>query len=109
MHDRSSTVSVFNGPPPAVKTFESYEDEIAGVAEWLAGLHKQVFEPHEIGVIVRSDNELDRAEAALKKADIPHRRLDRYIQTGAGKRGIVYDAPGQGPGIQSRRGHGMRR
>ena len=80
LHDRSSTVSVFNGPPPAVKTFESHEDEIAGVAEWLTGLHEQGFKPHEIGVIVRSGNEFDRAEAALKKADIAYKLLDSHIQ-----------------------------
>ena len=80
LHDRSGTVSVFNGPPPTVKTFESHEDEIASVAEWLTGLYEQGFKPHEIGVIVRSGNEFDRAEAALKKADIAYKLLDSHIQ-----------------------------
>lgn len=78
--DRSGTVSVFNGPPPTIRTFESHEDEVANVAEWLNNLREDGFEPHEIGLIVRSDNELDRAEAALKVADIPYRLLDSYIQ-----------------------------
>lgn len=82
--NRSGTVSVFNGPPPTVKAFESHEDEIANVAEWLTDLHEEGFEPHEIGVIVRSNNELDRAEAALVRADIPYKLLDSYIQLAHG-------------------------
>ena len=78
--DRSGTVSIFNGPLPTIRTFESQEDEIANVAEWLNDLQKDGFEPHEIGVIVRSSNELDRAETALKKADVPYKQLDSYIQ-----------------------------
>ena len=82
--DRSGTVSVFNGPPPTIQTFESHEDEIANVAEWLKDLQEDGFEPHEIGVIVRSNNELSRAETALKKADIPYKLLDSYIQLAHG-------------------------
>ena len=78
--ERSHTVSVFNGPPPTIRTFESQEDEIANVGEWLNSLQEDKFEPHEIGVIVRSVNELDRAEMALKNADIPYKPLDSYIQ-----------------------------
>ena len=78
--DRSGTVSVFNGPRPAIRTFESQEDEITAVAEWLDELQQEGFEPHEIGVIVRSRNELGRAKAALGRADIPYKLLDSYVQ-----------------------------
>ena len=78
--DRSGTVSVFNGPRPTIRTFQSSEDEITNVGEWLKSLREEGVEPHEIGVIVRSDNELDRAEAALKVADMPYKLLDSYIQ-----------------------------
>ena len=50
------------------------------MAEWLDELQKDGFEPHEIGVVVRSDNELHRAAAALERSGIPHRLLDSYIQ-----------------------------
>jgi hypothetical protein len=30
------TISVFNGPPPTIQTFESAEEEVAAVAAWLA-------------------------------------------------------------------------
>ena len=78
--DRSGTVSVFNGPRPTIRTFQSSEDEITNVGEWLKSLREEGIEPHEIGVIVRSDNELDRAEAALKVAGMPYKLLDSYIQ-----------------------------
>ncbi len=78
--DRSGTVSVFNGPLPTIRNFDSHEDEIAGVAEWLNELQEDGFEPHEIGVVVRSENELNRAAAALERSGIPHRLLDSYIQ-----------------------------
>ena len=83
--DRSDTVSVFNGPLPTIRNFESQEDEIAAVAEWLNELQQEGFEPHEIGVIVRSQNELGRAEAALKRADIPYNLLDSYVQLTHGR------------------------
>ena len=81
---RSDTVSVFNGPPSTIRHFESYEDEIANVAEWLNNLQGEGFEPHEIAVVVRSDDELHRAEAALKSAGIPYKLLDSYIQLAHG-------------------------
>ena len=78
--DRGGTVSVFNGPPLTIRNFESHEDEIANVAEWLNDLQEDGFDPHEIGVIVRSDDELERAETALKRADIQYELLDSDIQ-----------------------------
>lgn len=54
------------------------------MAEWLSGLQEDGFEPHEIGVIVRSANQLDRAEAALGKAGIPYQPLDSHIRLAHG-------------------------
>jgi len=67
---RRDTVSVFNGPPPLIRSFESAEAEIEAVAEALrewsdAGLH-----PNEIGVFVRSEAELSRAESAVATAKL---------------------------------------
>lgn len=82
--DRSGTVSVFNGPPPLIRNFDSYDAEIAGVSEWLKKLQNDGFEPYEIGIIVRSDNELDRAKATIEKSGIPYKLLDSYIQLAHG-------------------------
>src|SRR6185295_14028074 len=37
VEERKDTISVFNGPAPDVRTFASAEEEIAGVADWIAG------------------------------------------------------------------------
>ncbi len=82
--DRSGTVSVFNGPPPTIRNFESFEDEIACVSDWLNNLDDEGFEPHEIGIIVRSENELERAEPAIRNSGIAYKLLDSYIQLAYG-------------------------
>ena len=84
VEDRSATISVFNGPLPTIRSFDSHEAEIAAVAEWLRGLEGDGFEPHEIGLIVRSESELGRAEAAIERAGIPYKLLDSYIQLAHG-------------------------
>ncbi len=84
LDDRSGTVSVFNGPPPSIHTFDSFEDEIEHVSAWLKSLLDEGFEAHEIGVFVRSEREMDRAKNALENAGIPYRILDSYIQLSHG-------------------------
>lgn len=74
--NRSSTRSVFNGPDPEVKLEENTRSEIEEVSSWLLELQKQGFAPEEIGVFVRSDEELDRAREAIEATSIPHRVLD---------------------------------
>lgn len=82
--DRSGTVSVFNGPAPTIQNFNAHEEEMAGVAKWLEELQQEGFEPHEIGVIVRSVNELGRAETAIEMSGLPYKLLDSYIQLAHG-------------------------
>jgi superfamily I DNA/RNA helicase len=43
----------------------------------LKNLTKEGFEPHEVGVFVRSEKEISRAEKALDNANIPYKLLDR--------------------------------
>ena len=40
--------------------------------------------PHEIGVFVRSDAELDRARAAVEQSGIPYKVLDDHVETTSG-------------------------
>ena len=74
--DRSGTVSVFNGVEPAVRTFPSSTDESAAIEQWLRGLVEEGYEPHEIGVFVRSAAELARAEQAVRAAGLTPAELD---------------------------------
>jgi mRNA-degrading endonuclease RelE of RelBE toxin-antitoxin system len=52
--DRRGTVSVFNGPPPTIQTFDSRQAEIDAVGAWLTARAKDGVMAHEIGIFVRS-------------------------------------------------------
>ena len=65
------TISVFNGPEPLVRVLASAEEESACIAEWLRARQGEGYEPHEIGVFVRSDSELERAIKGVGDAGLP--------------------------------------
>jgi superfamily I DNA/RNA helicase len=83
--DRRGTVSVFNGPAPAVQTFKSQDAENTAIGGWLGDRGKEGVMPHEIGVFVRSDRELDRARAAVAKAGLKCKMLDEHVETVSGQ------------------------
>jgi mRNA-degrading endonuclease RelE of RelBE toxin-antitoxin system len=78
---RSDTVSVFNGPPPSIRSFGTEAEEIRAVAEWLRERTKSGVLPHEIGVFVRSEAQLDRARMAVKNAGLASVVLDDHVET----------------------------
>jgi superfamily I DNA/RNA helicase/mRNA-degrading endonuclease RelE of RelBE toxin-antitoxin system len=82
--DRSDTISVFNGPPPVVRTLKSESEEIENVAGWMAERIKVGVLPHEFGVFVRSAGQVDRAKAAVKAAGLPFIILDEHADTSSG-------------------------
>ena len=82
--DRRGTVSVFNGTAPVIKSFGSLADEIKAVGEWLRDRSNEGISPHEIGVFVRSDAELDRARDAVGNAGLPFKILDEHVETTSG-------------------------
>lgn len=82
---RKGTVSVFNGPAPRMAMFVNENEEIEAVADWFRGLVQQGFAPHELAVIVRSEAQHGRAQAALKAADLTYRVLDEYVETAQGE------------------------
>lgn len=65
--DRRGTVSVFNGPDPEVRTFGDSEQERQEVVHWINKAIGEGIEPDEIGIFVRSTNELSRARAVVKE------------------------------------------
>lgn len=75
---RGGTISVFNGPEPLVRVLESEEAESASVAEWLRARRAEGYEPHEIGVFVRSEAELDRAAKSVEDAGLAAVPLSRH-------------------------------
>ena len=82
--NRNDTVSVFNGPPPAVRSFGSAGEESEAVAAWLVEKSEAGVMPHEFGVFVRSAAQLDRAQAAVKRSGMAFKVLDEQVETGSG-------------------------
>lgn len=87
--DRRGTVSAFNGPEPSVRAFDSEEEEIEAVAEWLAGVVAQGVALHEVGVFVRSEAQVERAVAAVSRAGFQHRVLDEEGGAGYGDQASI--------------------
>jgi mRNA-degrading endonuclease RelE of RelBE toxin-antitoxin system len=83
--DRRGTISVFNGPAPAIRRLYSQEEEIVAVGGWIADRSREGVVPHEIGIFVRSDAELDRARAAIGKTGLPFKMLDERVETASGR------------------------
>ncbi len=81
---RSETVSVINGPPPTIRVLTTEDEETGTGAVWLTDLASTGVAPHEIGVFVRSPEQLDRARAAVAKAGLPLKTLDEHVETASG-------------------------
>lgn len=86
--DRSDTISVFNGPPPQIRTFSDEDEELAAIAVWLTQQIKDGILAHELGVFVRSESQLSRAQAALTAAGILYKILDEHVETISGHASI---------------------
>ncbi|MGG2694746.1 3'-5' exonuclease [Pseudomonas aeruginosa] len=84
IEDRSDTVSVFNGPQPTVHVLKTIRDEIESVASWIKARIQAGFVPHEFGVFVRSEAQVDRASQAVAAAGLPFKVLDKYVDTESG-------------------------
>ena len=67
---RKGTVSVFNGPAPTVARNSTTVEEIEGVARFIDQAIRDGIAPSEIGIFVRSRDQLDRARITVKKADL---------------------------------------
>ncbi len=85
---RSDTVSIFNGPPPTIRELSSEKEEIKTVGAWISAQAKAGVMPHEIGLFVRSEAQLDRAKAAVKETGIPFKVLDERVEPTSGNLSI---------------------
>ena len=82
--DRTDTISVFNGPVPVIFNNASKTAEIAAIGKWMAEQTTAGLLPQEFGVFVRSDAQIDRAEAAVTKAGLKFKVLDEHVETTSG-------------------------
>lgn len=84
VEDRRGTVSVFNGPPPDIRVFDGGEQEIAAVGAWISERIAEGVVPHEIGIFVRSSEQIDRATEAAQALGSPFKVLDEHMETSTG-------------------------
>ena len=85
VEDRRGTVSVFNGLEPSIKVLETPEEEVETVSQWVKSRLSEGLAPHELGIFVRSEGELGRAEAAAVAAAVPFKVLDENVATASGR------------------------
>lgn len=83
--DRTGTVSIFNGPSPQTQTHDDPESEMTSIADWINERMAEGIEAKEIGVFVRSHNELSRARNAIKKAGQTPLELSDRIEDAEGR------------------------
>ena len=81
---RSDTISVFNGPSPAVQILNEEKEEINFVVSWIKEHIERGLLPHELGVFVRSDAQLQLAESAVNSAGLTFKLLDENVETVSG-------------------------
>ncbi len=86
--DRRGTVSVFNGPNPVIKVFNTIDEEAQAVAAWVKDRNNEGIVPHEIGIFVRSTAQIERAKMAAQQSGIPFKVLDDHMETTSGEMSI---------------------
>lgn len=87
--DRSTTVSVFNGPLPITRKCSSRPEECRAVVGWLKDLWALGCKPHEVALIVRSSAEFSRAHEVAAEAGLPFVVLDEHALPMPGRLSIV--------------------
>ena len=94
--ERNRTISIFNGPEPAIEIVSDRAAEAAAVSTWLGRLQKAGIESHEVGVFVRADEQLEHARHTLTVAKLSWCELDgnRAAQRGEVSLGTMHLAKG---------------
>ncbi len=78
---RDKTVSLFDGPAPTFLIAKAHAEEEAAVSDWIKARISAGLRPTEIGVFVRSSEQLGRAKAALTTTGVPFDVLDERMDT----------------------------
>jgi mRNA-degrading endonuclease RelE of RelBE toxin-antitoxin system len=93
--DRAGTVSVFDGPEPEVVLVDTAENEVVAVATFLANALNEGISASDIGIFVRSAEQLPRARAAALAAGLGIRSLvDAQAAEGSALVGTMHLAKG---------------
>lgn len=78
--DRTGAQSVFEGPVPKIDQYSDEASEIAAVAAHLQNSIAEGIEASEIGIFVRSIDQLGRARAAVAAAGLKARQLTEQAE-----------------------------
>ena len=95
--ERKGTVSVFNGPNPVVRALGDEKVEAEVVSEWLRERIKDGLNPDELGVFVRSHEQLDRAVSAVRNSGFACDVIDDGAQGIDSAVNVRYHAPRKRP------------
>ena len=76
LEERKGTVSVFNGPLPAIHVLENEDSECDAVSRWLSARISEGLQLGEVSVFVRSNDQICRAIAAVELSGLPYTVLD---------------------------------
>ena len=82
---RLATISVFDGVVPGIIEAESAAIEVEAVASAVKKLISENVRPEEIGIFVRTESELVRAESAVTKAGLEVHKLNSQMNTQYGR------------------------
>ena len=83
--ERGGTVSIFNGPKPDIQKFEHKDAEKQGIIDWIHQIVAEGVEPSEIGLFVRTHDEMSRAREAVKGAGHIQLELSERAEDPAGR------------------------
>ena len=83
--ERTGTVSVFNGPSPKHQVFSDIAAEVSGVADWILRQLDDGVLAEEIGIFVRTKDELGRARDTVKRAKSNALELSERIEDREGR------------------------
>ena len=84
LEERKGTVSVFNGPQPAIQVLEDEEAESSAVSDWLTARISEGLQSGEISVFIRSIDQMKRAVAAVTQSCLPYSILDEDMDAEEG-------------------------
>lgn len=86
---RKGTVSVFNGPDPEIVAASAVSEEVTSIADWIRARLGEGYQPGQIGIFVRSQDQLSRAERAARTAGCDAVQLDAGADPVDGKIAIA--------------------
>ena len=81
VEDRKATVSTFSGEQPEINVYKTDHEEIKAVSRWLNQRLEEGVAVGQIGVFVRSGNQLNRARDAIGEAGLTGQVLDERSDT----------------------------